>query len=454
MMGIEDTLLLSLASARRRRLLTGEPASCQEHLLTVLVRRGEPTVFGRRHGFSTIRSLAEYLDRVPPQSYASLKEHLEAVEAGSSGELCPGRPVCFGLTSGTSGAPKLIPLDRAALRSSRLSALDAALLGGLQHGGLAWHRARTLYIGPRKARRLGDWDVYAEGTAAAYLQPALLRARFVPKYADLPEDHEPQNAELLLELSRKHSVACVAGNPVEIAAFATATGLRMEEVQIVFNCGFFATDNLRTYRCAFPNATVVDVYGANEAVYGLPSSTGDFLLNYRRLVYSFLELSGDEPPVALPDAEVGRKYVLCVTTPGGLWNYVTDDVVRVISRRPPLIRLCGRANRVLSVGGEQVTEDEVIAAVRTAGVRTDRYLLAAGDRRYVLYMDGEDADVAAVDRELGRQNSGYADARRLGKLLPLVVCRRSMPGTERAKPVRIATSSAELEGLLGADRAT
>lgn len=440
---IEDWFLLKLATARERRLLNADPLISQKKLLLRLVKRSAHTIFGKTHDFSSILTIRDFVERVPPKSYDDFRPYIEAIIAGKRDVLFPGKPLCFGTTSGTGGEPKLIPLNRAILRTTRSAAFDAALLGGLVHGSLFWRHGKILYIGPRKGRPLGQWTVYSEGTAFAYLQQ--FRKRFIPAYEDLPEQEESLNFTEFADLARRNKITGIAGNPIEIAAFVLATGIVLPEVQIVFNCGYWAMDHGHIYESAFPNATVVDVYGSNEGTYGLPRSAGVFLLNYRRVFFTFLPIDKEDQIEELGNVALNQKYELCVTTPGGLWNYRTGDVVSFVSRKPPVIRLHGRNSRSLTLEGDWLAEDEVVAAVRKSGVRSSKYFVTPeaqseqNRRGYILWVEGERADAEVVDRHLCEMNSSYARLRASGHLEPLKVCQTSIAWSIREKPARIRT---------------
>jgi hypothetical protein len=408
------------------------------------VKRSSQTAFGKAHDFSSIRSSRDFLERVSPKSYDDFRTSIDAIIAGEQDVLFPGRPVCFGMTSGTDGMPKLIPLNRAILRSTRSAAFDAALLGGLLHGSLSWQHGKILYIGPRKGRSLGKWTVYAEGTAFAYLQP--FKNRFVPAYEDLPEQEDSPNFTWFADLAHRHRIMVIAGNPIEIVAFVLATGIVLPEVQIVFNCGYWAIAHAHVYELAFPNATVVDVYGSNEGTYGLPQSLGVFLLNYRRVFFTFLPIDKENQIEDLESVVLNQKYKLCVTTPGGLWNYRTGDVVSFMSLRPPVIRFHGRDSQSLILEGDWLTEDEIVAAVRRSRIQSLKYFLTSecqferNRKGYILYIEGETADAEAVDRHLCEFNSVYARLRASGHLEPLTVCQTSITLPIRAKPAWIKKS--------------
>jgi hypothetical protein len=440
-MAIENRFLLTLAMMRKHQLFKGDPLKAQEKLLLRLVRRSAETAFGKAHDFASIRTSRDFLERVSPKSYDDFRKSIDAIIAGEQDVLFPGKPECFGMTSGTNGMPRIIPLNRAILRTTRSAAVDAALLGGLQHGSLSWQRGKILYIGPRKGQSLGPWTVYSEGTAFAYLQA--FRGRFVPTYEDLPEQEDTASFTWLADLVRRYRVTAIAGNPIEIIAFALATGVVLPDVHIVFNCGYWAIDHVHVYKSAFPNATVVDVYGSNEGTYGLPQSPGVFFLNYRRVFFTFLPIDKEDKIAELGNVPLNQKYNLCVTTPGGLWNYQTGDVVSLISLRPPVIRVHGRDSRSFELEGDWLTVDEVVRAVRASGIQSLKYFLTPESHSephrsgYVLYLDGEAADAEAVDCHLCEVNSTYGRLRASARLAPLTICRTSILTPVRAKPTRI-----------------
>ncbi|MHC4258802.1 MAG: GH3 family acyl-acid amido synthetase [Planctomycetota bacterium] len=436
---LENRVLLQLAAHRKERLFHADPIPCQEQLLRRLLKSSEHTVFGRIHGFSSIRSSHQFLARVLPRSYPDLKPQIDRILKGEKDILCAGVPKCFGVTTGSEGEPKLIPLNSAVLRSTRTAAIDAALLGSIARRSLSWHWGKTLYIGPRKGRLMGKWMVFSEGTAFVYLQAKPLRARFVPKYESLPGPEENNDNAFLNACISRYPITAVAGNPLEIVDFVCATQIVMPGVEIAINCGYWATDHKHIYEKAFPNASVLDVYGSNEGIWGLPVSFGKFLLNYRRAFFSFLSLEGENMAVGLEGVEVGRKYRLCVTTQGGLWNYSTGDVVCFESIRPPIFVLCGRYSRALPLNEGWLTENEVVNAVRKAGISTQKYCLSRETQGFVLHVDGETPEAEEVGRYLCQMNSAYKRLRASGRLAALTVRRTHMVSGGRAKPVRIKT---------------
>jgi hypothetical protein len=171
-----------------------------------------------------------------------------------------------------------------------------------------------------------------------------------------------------------------------------------------------------------------------------------FLLNYRRVFFTFLPIDKENQIEDLESVVLNQKYKLCITTPGGLWNYRTGDVVSFMSLRPPVIRFHGRDSQSLVLEGDWLTEDEIVAAVRRTRIQSLKYFLTSESdseqnrRGYILYLDGEIADAEAVDRHLCELNSTYARLRASAHLEPLTVCQTSITTSVRAKPARIKKS--------------
>ncbi|MCC6621640.1 MAG: GH3 auxin-responsive promoter family protein [Deltaproteobacteria bacterium] len=111
-------LVSSLLQARRARGFARFRARChdvaaaQEALLLRLVARNGETALARRLGVPAVRRL-EDLRRLPITDYDAIAPEREAALAGRPDQLVRGRPGFFGMTSGTSGFAKYIPIDAA-----------------------------------------------------------------------------------------------------------------------------------------------------------------------------------------------------------------------------------------------------------------------------------------------------------------------------------------------------
>ncbi len=89
---------------------THEPARMQELRLLDIVSRNRGTAFGKEHDFAGIRSVADLRARVPVRTYDEFEPFIKRMCCGEKRILTEEDPQFFGRTSGTTGAPKFIPV--------------------------------------------------------------------------------------------------------------------------------------------------------------------------------------------------------------------------------------------------------------------------------------------------------------------------------------------------------
>jgi hypothetical protein len=101
---------LKLSAASRFDDATWDPRAAQERKLLEIVQRNAQTEFGKAHSFSSIASIADYQEAVPPQSYESLEPSIERILRGEKNVLTADDALMFATTSGTTGSAKYIPV--------------------------------------------------------------------------------------------------------------------------------------------------------------------------------------------------------------------------------------------------------------------------------------------------------------------------------------------------------
>lgn len=95
-----------------------DPRSAQLEVLRRIVAANRDTRFGREHGFAEVRGYTDYAERVPLSDYERLRPYVEAQAAGERA-LTAEMPVMYAVTSGTTGAPKFVPVLPATLAQFR-----------------------------------------------------------------------------------------------------------------------------------------------------------------------------------------------------------------------------------------------------------------------------------------------------------------------------------------------
>ena len=85
----------------------------QERVLLDIVESARDTEFGRRCGFSGIRSVDDFRRCVPVSEYEDYADEIERMKDGEADVLFPGKPTAFVISTGTTGVPKYIPESKA-----------------------------------------------------------------------------------------------------------------------------------------------------------------------------------------------------------------------------------------------------------------------------------------------------------------------------------------------------
>src|SRR5262249_34607035 len=156
-----------------------EPDRAQRAVLAALLFENRDTRFGREHGFSNIRDPAEFRKRVPVCDYEQLRPYIDQQRRTGTTALTKEAPLFYAQTSGSSGAPKYIPVTPTMLAFHRR---EQALFSYLQYracpdafDGKAW--------GIMGASVEGHLDTgHVVGSVSGYLYrslPRVIQKRFV-----------------------------------------------------------------------------------------------------------------------------------------------------------------------------------------------------------------------------------------------------------------------------------
>src|SRR5262249_44009136 len=149
--------------ARRRvEALDRRDAAVVQHAsLLDLVRLARHTRFGRDHGFSSIRGVADYQARVPLRDYEAFwRDYRQPSLPDLEDAAWPGPTPSLALSSGTtSGTTKYVPVTRPMLASNRRAALTTLALFLATHPGTPLFAGRIFFLGGstdlRPLRRAG-----------------------------------------------------------------------------------------------------------------------------------------------------------------------------------------------------------------------------------------------------------------------------------------------------------
>lgn len=452
-------------------------AEVQSGYLFKLIGRNAQTRFGVKHGFSQIRSVSEYQNRVPITLYDALHQEIEAIGSGKKGVLTADRVTLFQPTSGSSSATKLIPWTRSLAQEFRrgiapwVFALYRRKPKLLQ--GTAYWSVSPPTAAPRTCGRLRvgfDHDAEYLGFLGQRLYGL---ASAVPPAVALCNDMAEFKTRTLVSLLADENLSLISiWSPTFLTALLDHFLTRPEEILgaldrhesrgarkrtefLRSNLGqrrgtaFFekAWPNLQVISCWTHGASEiyaenlrrlfpeVEIQGkglvATEALISLPLyEDQEPVLAVTSHFLEFQDPAGGRVSLA-HEVVVGNTYRVTVTTGGGLYRYRLGDLVRVTGfiGEAPCLRFVGREGNVSDLFGEKLQGAFVERVIRDAlahqGVRPRFFVLAPAQddtskTGYALFLDSEvipDAARLTRDLETGLAESfHYGHCRRLGQL--------------------------------------
>ncbi len=385
---------LKLSAANRFDDATWRPAAAQEEKLLEIVRRNQGTVYGREHRFSQIRSIRDFQDRVPPNSYETLTPYIERTLRGEPNVLTAEQPLMFATTSGTTGRSKYIPVTPSYLdeyshgihvHTYRILAdfgdiLEGKILlsssndaegyfdGGVPYGAISGYLARTqpraikrFYVLPYDVCKIKDIDQkYYLTLRHALVADVRYVATANPSSLLLLADKMAGFAEELIHDVRTGSVN-PAFTPESASPRLTANlgpdPTRADELGALLRSrgSLLPVDvwpNLRLLSCwkggtmplylrklpqVYGEVPVRDLgYMASEARGATPlvNSGSGGVVNITSHFLEFIreeERDAPDPEFLTADQlESNRQYYVYFTTSAGLYRYDINDVVRVV----------------------------------------------------------------------------------------------------------------------------
>ena len=275
-------------------------------------------------------------------------------------------------------------------------------------------------------------------------------AHYVPKYLQknrLPswetnciEDWETK-VDAVVEETLPEDMTIISGIPSWVQMYfeklEKKTGKKVGDIFKNFNLFIFGGVNYEPYRAKFENligrkVDSIELYPASEGFFAFQDKQdekGMLLQLDSGMFYEFVlaeDFFEDNPKrITIKDVEVGKNYVLIISTNAGLWAYNVGDTVIFTSTKPYRVIVSGRIKHFISAFGEHVIGKEVEHALRIAtegtSVRINEFTVAPQINpdsglpyhEWFIEFENEPESLSAlaqkIDAALQQQNSYYLD---------------------------------------------
>jgi hypothetical protein len=223
--------LREVRHARRFEHATADPAAAQARVLQALLARNADTAFGRDHRFGGIVGPAEYARRVPRRDYEAHRPYVERAVAGEPAVLTADPLTMLTLTSGTTAAPKLIPVT--ANWSEQMAGLTRLwMFHALAQHPTCFDGKVLMIASPAVEGRTASGMAFGSMSGVAYRRiPRIVRQHYaVPYAASLIKDHDLRYF-VTMRLALAHAVTALATpNPSSLLRLAATASTRGEDM--------------------------------------------------------------------------------------------------------------------------------------------------------------------------------------------------------------------------------
>jgi len=391
-MTLLNTTLKWLLQRRLPRIeaMKNQPGMVQQKVFEYLIRAGRNTEWGRKHDYKSIRTVADYQQRVPVSDYETLFPYIQRIMKGEQKVLWPSPVRWFSKSSGTTNArSKFIPVTPESLDEMHFK-------GGKDMMAMYINNNPDSQTFTGKGLSIGGSlhpNPYGTNSAAGDVSAVVMKnlptwAQFIrtPSLDVALMDDWEEKLEQMATITSQENVTSMLGAPtwglVLIDKVLAKTGKsNILEVWPNFELLVHGAVNFQPYRDLFsqqvlPSKSVhyQEVYNASEGFFAIQddlSRVGEMLLmlDYG-IFYEFVPVAEADQPfpkaLTIEEVELDKNYAIVVSTNGGLWRYKVGDTVRFTSLYPHRLKVSGRTKHFINAFGEEVIVENAEVAVTRA----------------------------------------------------------------------------------------
>lgn len=384
-----------------------------------IIKKNEHTVYGEKYGFSDIKKLDDFQNKIPITTYEDYLPFIQKIKNGESNILTAEKVLLLEPSSGSTSAKKLIPYTKGLKRE--FSTAIAKWLWDLNKHfpKLKWGQM-YFSITPQNNDQdgivgfAGD-DEYIGGLIGKWIANKFAVPNSVKNISDMDKFWEKtinyiKNAKNLRFIS--------IWNPTFLSIMLEKAHMCAKDLfpdLEVISCWADGNSEIPAQKLkkAFPDV-YIQPKGllATEGIMTIPiEGVGKRLTNSH-----FFEFRAENGDILTKERlEKGKNYDIILTTSGGLYRYDIGDIVRYNGN------LCfdfvGKRSNISDFYGEKLNEEHVRGIIKDNCFK----ILVPGENEYILYSEN-DVDIDEIESKL-RGNFHYDYCRKLGQLekLKLVI---------------------------------
>lgn len=368
------------------------PNEVQNELLFSLLKIAKDTEIGKQYDFASIKTYAEFKDRIPVVNYEAFQPLIERSRNGEQNIFWPKPIKWFAKSSGTTNAKsKFIPVSTESLEDCHYAASKDLLCMYLNN-----NEDSQLFTG--KSLRLGgSKELYKEnGTVFGDLSAILIdNMPFWAEFSSTPSnrvslmsDWETKMAAIVDETINEN-VTSLAGVPswmlVLLNDVLDKTGKSSlfdiwPNLEVYFHGGVNFNPYREQYKKMIPKTDFkyYETYNASEGFFAIQDQNNSkellLMLDYG-IFYEFIPMDKYEgensKTIPLSEVKKGINYAILITTNSGLWRYLIGDTVKFTATDPYRIKITGRTKHFINAFGEELIIENAEEGLKMACEKTN-----------------------------------------------------------------------------------
>ncbi|TZF85705.1 GH3 auxin-responsive promoter family protein (plasmid) [Pedobacter sp. BS3] len=425
------------------------PHDVQEEWFQQLISTAQHTEWGKKYRYESIFTQKEFRERVPVQTYDTLKPYIERMLKGEQNILWPSEIRWFAKSSGTTNdRSKFIPVTDESLEECHYKGgKDLLSIYCNNRPNAKIFTGKGLVLGGSHQVNQLNEEIYYGDLSAVLIRNLPFWAEFyrTPDISITLMDNFEEKVEKVAHATITENVTNISGVPTWNIVLAkrilelTGKSNLLEvwpNLELYFHGAVSFTPYREQFKKLIPSDQMyyLETYNASEGFFGiqdLPNSEEMLLMLDYGIFYEFIpmeHLDRENPPtIGLEDVELGKNYALVISTNGGLWRYMIGDTIKFTSLSPYRIQITGRTKHFINAFGEELIIDNaekgLTEACRKTGASIRDYTACpvyfkgneAGSHEWIIEFerppDNLDVFIDTLDQTLREINSDY-DAKR------------------------------------------
>lgn len=430
------------------------PIEVQQEVFHQLIEHGKKTEWGKKYDFGSIKSYADFKQKVPLTNYEILEPYINRLLNNEQFLLWDSEVKWFAKSSGTMVAKsKFIPVSKESLEECHYKGgKDLLSLYYNQIPDRKLYKGKHLILGGSAKVNYLNSDSYFGDLSAIILKnmPWWAELRRTPAKEIALMSNWEEKIEKLAYSTLNEDIYILAGVPswtlILCNRILEITGKKnLREVWPNLELFMHGGVNFEPYReqfqrlIPFENMNYVETYNASEGFFGIQD---DFQIDELLLMldygtfFEFIPMSvfddiQSTEVISLAEVQLDTNYALVISTNGGLWRYIIGDTIRFTNLAPYRFKITGRTRSFINAFGEELVVENAEMAIAKACLATRAELIeytaapiymengVGGQHEWLIEFKEEPTDLnlfsAALDQALKELNSDY-EAKRTGNL--------------------------------------